>query len=753
MAIPELQDSSGRLTDCIYFGDRLSANVGSGYVPNARTISTTAPLTGGGDLSNNRTFAITEFAGSAPGSVPTSLGGVVNFLRADGSWATPPTFGAAAAGYAPASGGGSTNYLRADGTWAAPAGTGISGLTTNFFTAATSATAIGGPVAAGGNIELTTTGLKLYTDYTSGAYNAGLLTVGGLDSIAGTLYSTLQLSSFVNTTTTVSYLTLTTDAGSPNAIVQLRGEDVKITGNVLFPEIGGGAANGINVDIGFDAGQGTAFLSLTGPTAAFSIGSIEADSTLLPDGRFLILHNTTAQPMTIKNEYLGGWTHKRIYTQTGGDVVLPAGTSTATFIYSSYLSRWILIQTNPPAQYPRTLGYVPYQNSGGNLADSTLFHDSANNFYGFATATPKATVDVNGTLATRQYAQALSNGLNSNIPAPTTSYCRITGPTGAFSVGGVTIVSGENGKRLTLHNTTAQAMTIVNEDASSTAANRITTLVGADVVFPARQSLVHLIYNSTTARWILEEANPVTAGGATTQVQSNLSGSLYGDSGLTVAGTGATKTLTLGTDVVLARKTTRHLHMGAPAASTAAYTITGQSTRGGTDSNLPGGDLSIGGGAGTGNRGGGDTILVTGVPGSLGNTQNTLIPRMTYGGEPVTLTDSVTNLIATMTVPTETGCGGTVYYTVYATDGTDMQIRRGRVIWGAVNKASTITIVFGTPEEVDCTPVGTLTVTVTAADLGSDDMEFYITPVSSLTTTKYVAWIAMAFDGDNGIVL
>lgn len=66
----------------------------SGYgitdgVPNTRTISTTAPLTGGGDLSANRTLAISQFAGGSPGSVPTSLGGTTNFLRADGSWAAP----------------------------------------------------------------------------------------------------------------------------------------------------------------------------------------------------------------------------------------------------------------------------------------------------------------------------------------------------------------------------------------------------------------------------------------------------------------------------------------------------------------------------------------------------------------------------------------------------------------------------------------------------------------------------------------
>jgi hypothetical protein len=86
MAIPELKDSKDRLTDCIYFGDPLSASVGSGFVTNARTISTTAPLGGGGDLSANRTITIAEFAGGTPGSVPTSPGGTARFLRADGTW-------------------------------------------------------------------------------------------------------------------------------------------------------------------------------------------------------------------------------------------------------------------------------------------------------------------------------------------------------------------------------------------------------------------------------------------------------------------------------------------------------------------------------------------------------------------------------------------------------------------------------------------------------------------------------------------
>jgi hypothetical protein len=59
-------------------------------VPTTRTISTTAPLTGGGDLSANRTLAISNFTSGAAGAVPASGGGTVNFLRADATWQPVP---------------------------------------------------------------------------------------------------------------------------------------------------------------------------------------------------------------------------------------------------------------------------------------------------------------------------------------------------------------------------------------------------------------------------------------------------------------------------------------------------------------------------------------------------------------------------------------------------------------------------------------------------------------------------------------
>jgi hypothetical protein len=66
-------------------------------LPSTRTIATTAPLTGGGDLSANRTLAISAFtgdtgSGGAAGAVPAPPAGssaAGKFLKADGTFAVP----------------------------------------------------------------------------------------------------------------------------------------------------------------------------------------------------------------------------------------------------------------------------------------------------------------------------------------------------------------------------------------------------------------------------------------------------------------------------------------------------------------------------------------------------------------------------------------------------------------------------------------------------------------------------------------
>jgi len=65
----------------------------AGKAPTTRSIATTAPLAGGGDLSGDRTLTVGTFGTAVSGVVPASGGGTANYLRADGTWAAPSSGG------------------------------------------------------------------------------------------------------------------------------------------------------------------------------------------------------------------------------------------------------------------------------------------------------------------------------------------------------------------------------------------------------------------------------------------------------------------------------------------------------------------------------------------------------------------------------------------------------------------------------------------------------------------------------------
>ncbi|HLG25396.1 MAG TPA: hypothetical protein VI588_01200, partial [Candidatus Gracilibacteria bacterium] len=116
------------------------------------------------------------------------------------------------------------------------------------------------------------------------------------------------------------------------------------------------------------------------------------------------------------------------------------------------------------------------------------------------TTTANARLDVNGDLALRQTGVSLGNGNNSNVNVGSFSFIRITGPTAAFSVTGIT--GGQNGRVIILYNSTGNIMTISNQAGSSTAANRIITNTGAAVATVGTGTVI-LVYDSTVSRWIL----------------------------------------------------------------------------------------------------------------------------------------------------------------------------------------------------------------------------------------------------------
>ena len=137
------------------------------------------------------------------------------------------------------------------------------------------------------------------------------------------------------------------------------------------------------------------------------------------------------------------------------------------------------------------------------VVDTNVFVvDATNNRAGFGTASPAVMVDITGEIATRRGDRPLVNGANNNVTLQASTLLAITGPTGAFSISG--FLAGADGQILIICCEVAQAMTITNEGAASTAGNRIITGTGADVVLSAIQgATVEFIYNATLSRWVL----------------------------------------------------------------------------------------------------------------------------------------------------------------------------------------------------------------------------------------------------------
>lgn len=98
-----------------------------------------------------------------------------------------------------------------------------------------------------------------------------------------------------------------------------------------------------------------------------------------------------------------------------------------------------------------------------------------------------------------QAAVTLVNGLTSDWEIPARVYLRITGPTAAFSIGGMQPVA--DGRYLILHNATVQEMTLVNEDAATPATHRIQTGSGGNLTMSGL-GVTALLYSALDQRWV-----------------------------------------------------------------------------------------------------------------------------------------------------------------------------------------------------------------------------------------------------------
>lgn len=135
---------------------------------------------------------------------------------------------------------------------------------------------------------------------------------------------------------------------------------------------------------------------------------------------------------------------------------------------------------------------VQYTGAGVSVAD-----DPTNN---------RTIVTITGGTGPSQGTTTVANGLNSDVATGSNGTLRLTGPNGPFSIGGFKPSSGSwtPGTILSVSNTTANAMTLVHEDASSTATNRINTQSGVPVTLrPGGKSSATFFYDGSLNRFTL----------------------------------------------------------------------------------------------------------------------------------------------------------------------------------------------------------------------------------------------------------
>ena len=204
-------------------------------------------------------------------------------------------------------------------------------------------------------------------------------------------------------------------------------------------------------------------------------------------------------------------------------------------------------------------------------------------------------------------------------------------------------------------------------------------------------------------------------------------------------------------DALIGREGAAILQAGADV-NGAAVAQTFKAHDGITGTDIAGANLTLAGGRGTGTGAGGNRIDQTSRELATGTTAQTLQDRTVVVAKARTLTEAATNVVL-INVASGAFGGGTLEYTVQASDGTDHQARAGSINWAVVNAAGTETCTVSAASElldgsILAASAGTLTYAITTDTSAANGCYLVFNPVSSLTQT--VLNIAYRITGNGG---
>jgi hypothetical protein len=360
----------------------------------------------------------------------------------------------------------------------------------------------------------TTNDLLLSTSGATGGTLTGSSVAGGALNLASTSHATEGTIRLLDTIELV-----TSDFSSSSPVFLMRG----LPTNTITLSAGA-SLQGLSIEqavslSGTMASTGLLmfnFKSVFTPTAAFNLQAAEiykANPTINGIGGTAL--GTVANPYT---SFLAQPNLANI------SAVPSQGTATITNVYGFYVSSaarvgtgWTVtnyqgLRLDPPLGTGTITTLVGCEirdlagRGGTNIALRQVGTSDSNRLAGptiiGTTGAPNTTkgLDLSGDFATRKTDISITATPTNNLSIGQTSLIRVTTTTGAaFSITGMT--PGYDGKRVVMINASSQNMTLVNESALSTAANRFTTQTGADVVLDTNGGAIEFVYDSTSSRW------------------------------------------------------------------------------------------------------------------------------------------------------------------------------------------------------------------------------------------------------------